>query len=168
MEMEDVRLFAKWQAWKRADGGRLVSLRGTVRIPAQDDPAGERRADLGLTALGRASWARWHVHGAVGGATASAARNHGGILRDGSFFAELAVERNLAPWVSGVAQLSLASPRLRGFSDPELDGWPVNLVFGAAGRLGDGWRWDVSFQEDIPPNTPAVDFTLGVGIRKSW
>jgi hypothetical protein len=90
------------------------------------------------------------------------------MLRGGSFFADLAVERNLASWVSGVAQLSVASPRLQGFADSELDGWPVNLVFGAAGRLGKGWRWDVSFQEDIPPNTPAVDFTLGVGIRKSW
>jgi hypothetical protein len=90
------------------------------------------------------------------------------MLRHGSFFADVAVERTLAPWVSGIAQLSLASPRLKGFDDPELDGWPVNLVFGMAGRLGDGWRWDVSFQEDIPPNTPAVDFTLGIGIRRSW
>ncbi|MHB1194734.1 MAG: DUF3187 family protein [Longimicrobiales bacterium] len=168
MDLEDVRLFAKWQAWKRADSGRLVSVQGTVRFPAQDDPAGERRADLGLRVLGRASWTRWHVHGAVGGATARAARNHDGMLRGGSFFADLAVERTLAPWVSGVAQLAVASPRLRGFAESELDGWPVNLVFGAAGRLGDGWRWDVSFQEDIPPNTPAVDFTLGVGLTKRW
>jgi hypothetical protein len=168
MALEDVGLFAKWQAWARADGRGLVSLRGLVRIPAEGDPARERRTDVALMALGRASWTRWHVHGALGGATARAARDYDGMLRRGSFFADVAVERNLAPWVSGVAQLSVASPRLQGFDDPELDGWPVNLVFGAAGRLGDGWRWDVSFQEDIPPNTPAVDFTLGIGVRRSW
>ena len=168
MALEDVRLSAKWQAWRRAGGGRLLSLRGVLRLPARDDPTGERRADVALTALGRASWTRWRLHGAVGGATARAAGSYDGMLRRGLFFADVAVERALAPWVSAVAQVSVASPRLKGFGDPELDGWPVNFVLGAAGRLGDGWRWEVSFQEDIPPNTPAVDFTLGVGIRRSW
>lgn len=83
-------------------------------------------------------------------------------------FLDMAVERNLASWASGVVQLSVASPRLQGFGDPELDGWPVNLVFGVTGQVADGWKVDISFQEDIPANTPAVDFTLGIGVRRSW
>jgi hypothetical protein len=168
LDLEDARVSAKWRAWRRADGSGLVSVLGVARLPARDDPAGERRADVALSALARASWTRWHLHGTVGGATARAANSYDGLVRRGSFFADVAVERILAPSVSGIAQLSVASPRLKGFADPELDGWPVNLVFGAAGRLGGGWRWEVSFQEDIPPNTPAVDFTLGIGIRRSW
>lgn len=168
MALEDVRLFAKWRAWARGDGRRLLSLSGQVRIPTQDDLAGPRRTDLALVALGRASWTRWHVHGAVGGATVRAVADYDGLLRRGSFFTDLAVERSLAPWVSGIAQVSVASPRLQGFDDPKVDGWPVNLVFGLAGRVGDGWLVDVSFQEDVPANTPAVDFTLGIGVRRRW
>jgi hypothetical protein len=168
MALEDVRIFAKWRAWARGDGRGLLSLSGQVRIPTQDDFAGPRRTDVALVALGRRSWTRWHVHGAVGGATVRAADAYDGLLRRASFFTDLAVERALAPWVSGVAQLSVASPRLQGFEDPELDGWPVNLVFGLTGRVGDGWLVDVSFQEDVPANTPAVDFTLGIGVRRRW
>lgn len=168
LALEDVQLFAKWRAWRSPDGHRLVSLRGVARIPMQDNRVGPQRADVSLMALGRASWTRWHLHGTVGGATVRAAQDFDGLLRRAAFFADVALERNLAPWVSGVAQLSLASPRLQGFDDPEVDGWPVNLVFGLTGRVGNGWRVDVSFQEDIPPNTPAVDFTLGIGVRRSW
>lgn len=168
MALEDVQLFAKWRAWRSPDGRRLVSVRGVARMPMQNNGVGPQRADVSLIALGRASWTRWHLHGTVGGATVRAAQDFDGLLRRAAFFADVAVERNLAPWVSGVAQLSLASPRLQGFDDPEVDGWPVNLVFGLTGEVGDGWRVDVSFQEDILPNTPAVDFTLGIGVRKSW
>ena len=44
----------------------------------------------------------------------------------------------------------------------------MNLLFGVAGRLGDDWRWDMSFQEDIPAGSPAVDFTLGIALRRTW
>ena len=97
-----------------------------------------------------------------------AARDSDGLLRSGAFFADLAVEHRLSESTSGVTQISIESPRLRGFHDPELDGWPINLVLGMAGKLGERWGWDVSFQEDIPATTPATDFTLSVGVRRSW
>jgi hypothetical protein len=168
MALEDIRLFAKWRAWGSADGRKLVSVQGVTRVPAEEDLFGSRRTDVALMALGRVSWTRWHFHGTVGGSSVRAARDADGLLRSGTFFADAAFERRLAPWVSGVLQLSMSSPTLRGFGDPELDGWPVNFVFGLTGRVHDGWQLDVSFQEDIPPNTSAVDFMLGIGVRKSW
>jgi hypothetical protein len=89
-------------------------------------------------------------------------------MRSSSFFADAAVERNLTPWLSGVVQLSVESPRLYGFDDPEIDGLPGNLIFGVSGRLGEEWSGDISFQEDIPPVSPAADFTLQIGVRRSW
>lgn len=168
MALEDAHLFAKWQAWESADGRRLVSFRGVARLPAQTQVGAGRTSDVSLMALARASWTRWHLHGTVGGATVRAARAWDGLMRKHAVFVDVAAERNLAPWVSGVVQLSAASPRLQGLGDPELDGWPVNLVFGATGRMGEGWRWDVSFQEDLLPDSPAVDFTLGIGVRRRW
>ncbi|GMV05490.1 MAG: hypothetical protein AMXMBFR53_17680 [Gemmatimonadota bacterium] len=168
MALEDVRLSAKWRAWQSRGGDKVLSLRGVTRFPTQENRVGPQRTDFALMALVRTADAPWYFHGTVGGATVRAAEDFDGLLRGGAFFMDLAVERNLASWVSGVVQLSVASPRLQGFRDPELDGWPVNLVFGATGEVGDGWRVDVSFQEDIPANTPAVDFTLGVGIRRAW
>ncbi len=80
----------------------------------------------------------------------------------------LAAEYPLTEWVSGVVQYSIASATTQGFHDKEIDSPPMNLVFGLAGRVGDDWRWDASFQEDIPPDTPAVDFTLGIRVSRSW
>ena len=168
MALEDVRLFVKWHAWESADGRRLVSVSGLARVPTQDNGVGPRRTDASLTALARMSWTRWHVHASMGGATVRAAQDYDGLLRSGAFFADVAVERSLVPWLSGVVQISLESPRLQGFDHPELDGWPVNLVFGLAGRIAEHWRMDMSFQEDIPTRTPAADFTLTLGVRRSW
>ena len=41
-------------------------------------------------------------------------------------------------------------------------------VYGLSGSFGDGWRWDASFQEDLPADTPAIDFTLGLRLSKRW
>jgi hypothetical protein len=168
MALEDVRLFLKWRAWESADGRQLVSLSGLARVPTQDNGVGPRRTDASLTALARMSWTRWHLHAALGGATVRAAQDYDGLLRSSAFFADVALERSFSPSVSGVAQVSLESPRLQGFDNPELDGWPVNLVFGLNGQIAEHWRMDVSFQEDIPARTPAADFTLTIGLRRSW
>jgi hypothetical protein len=95
-----------------------------------------------------------------------AAQDFDGLLRPGAFFADLAVERNVASWLSGVAQISLESPRLQGFGDAEVDGWPINFLFGVTGAVA-RWRFDVGFQEDIPARSPAIDFTLGIGVRRA-
>ena len=80
----------------------------------------------------------------------------------------IAAERSLGERVSAVVQYSLATPVVRGIGNPEVD-WPSgNLVFGVTGRSGEKWRWDVSFQEDIPVDSPAIDFTLGLRVSRSW
>ena len=106
----------------------------------------------------------------MGAATVREAQDFDGLLRGGSFFADLALERShtFSPRMSAVAQISLESPRLQGFDAPEIDGWPVNFVVGMTGQLGERWSMDVSFSEDIPPESPAADFTLGIGLRRTW
>jgi hypothetical protein len=37
-----------------------------------------------------------------------------------------------------------------------------------SGALGERWRWDASFQEDLPSDTPAIDFTVGLRVSRSW
>ncbi len=166
--LDDFRFFAKWRALEGRRGRRVLALRGVARVPTQANQVGPERADVSLMALGRLSWSRWHVHGTVGGATVRVARDYGGMLRSSSWFADLAIERNLASSFSAIVQYSLATPRLQGMGDPELDGWPGNLLFGVAGAFRDAWRWDVSFQEDIPVQSPSVDFTLGIAVRRRW
>lgn len=166
--LEDVRLSTKWRA-AHGDGGKdLVSLRAEARIPAQSNRAGARRADLSLAALGRLGAGAWTLHGMLGAATARSSPELEPVLRRGSAFLALAAERALGRSVGALVQYQVTTPLLEGFHHRELD-WPAgNLVVGVAGGLGDAWRWDVSFQEDLPPDTPAVDFTFGVRLSRIW
>jgi hypothetical protein len=168
MALEDVRLFAKWGLLGDANKKRALSLRVVTRIPTQQNLAGAERTDFSVMALGRLSGSRWHTHLMVGAATVRAAPEMDGALRSSGWFFSAAAERRLASWISALIQYDVATPRIQGIDDPEVDGWPLNLLFGVAGRLGDGWRWDISFQEDIPAGSPAVDFTLGVALRRTW
>lgn len=167
LALNDIRLSAKWKAWGSRGGHDIVSLRGVARIPTQENTVGAQRADFSLMALGRKSWDRWHLYATVGGATVRASNDYQTFMRSWSGFTDLTVERNLTASLSGLVQWSLATPRMQRFNDSVLDGWPSNFLFGVAGKMGE-WRWNVSFQEDIPPITPSVDFTLGLGIRRSW
>ncbi|MGD8319903.1 MAG: DUF3187 family protein [Gemmatimonadota bacterium] len=168
MGLDDLRLFTKWRALSSSDGRSLLSLRGVVKVPGESYRVGVQRTDASLMALGRLAVGSWFLHGSVGGATVRASRDFDGLLRSSSWFADVAVERPVTSWGSAVVQYSLSTPLVQGIGDSELDGWPGNLVFGMAGRLGEAWRWDVSFQEDVPAATPAVDFTLGIGLRRRW
>lgn len=168
MRLDDVRLFAKWRALGGRAGRGTLSLRGVARLPTQENRAGPERADLALMALARTSWGRWHLHATAGGSTVRVARDYAGLLRSSSWFADLAVERNLAASLSAIVQYSFATPRLRGIGDSLLDGVPGNLLLGAAGKITGSWRWDVSFQEDVPASSPSVDFTLGLSVRRRW
>jgi hypothetical protein len=145
-----------------------VSLRVTGRIPMEEDLVGTERADASLAALGRFSWTRWHLHAGLGASTVGASQNHADFVRTSSVFADVGLERSLSPRTSAIAQASIESPRLYGFHRAKIDGWPGNLVLGVVRQLGDEWRMDVSFQEDVPAGTPAADFTLGIGLRRSW
>ena len=166
--LEDVRLFAKWQALTSADMRSALSLRAATRIPTRQNPVGRERSDVGLMALGRLGVGAWYLHGMLGATTVRAASGIGPAVRDQAIFFSFAVERSLGSSLAGIFQYQVTSPALQGFDDRELD-WPLsNIIFGLAGSWNDEWRWDVSFQEDLPADAPAIDFTLGVRITHRW
>ena len=166
--LEDVRLFAKWKAYQAPDGRRVLSLRAVGKIPSAANRAHGERDDVALLALGRLSWTRWHLHGMLGGSTANVGPELAGVVWGSGWFLSAAAERNLAPWVSAVVQYSVSTPRVHGIGDPDMEDLAGNLIFGATGRAGSSWLWGVSFQEDIPPDSPAVDFTLGLRLSRRW
>jgi len=168
LTLEDVRLFAKWQPIESTDGRSVLSLKGVTRIPTGKDVVGGEGTDVALMALGRVGLGSWYVHGMVGASTVRAAALTGPALTDKSIFFTVAIERSLGSSLSGIFQYQFATPALQGFNHRELD-WPLsNVIFGVAGRVGDRWGWDVSFQEDLPADAPAIDFTLGARVTHRW
>lgn len=166
--LEDVRLFGKWRVAGEAGSDRALSVRGVVRIPTAENRVGRERVDGGLFLLGRSRAGGWHLHGMAGVSTVRADGELDGILRDRAWHLTAGAERPLAPWVAALGQVSVASPRLQGIGDSEVDGFHSSLLLGLAGRLRGGWRWEASFHEDIPPNSPSVDFTVGLGLRRTF
>jgi hypothetical protein len=167
--LEEVRLFAKWRAAIAEDGRSALALRATTRLPTHSDLVGSESPDIALAALGRVAAGSWYLHGMMGASTVGASPTElDGRVSDLVGFLTLGVERSLGSSVAGVVQWSIASAVLRDFHDRELDRAPSNLVLGLAGRAGGGWRWDVSFQEDVPADTPAIDFQLGLRLSRSW
>jgi hypothetical protein len=166
--LEDVRLFAKWRALQSADRRSVLSLKAVTRIPTSENTAGQERTDFGVMALGRASLGAWYVHGMLGASTVRGAAHTASVLRERSTFFSLAAERSLGSSVAVVVQYHFSTPALQGFDNRELD-WPLsNFVFGLAGRVGERWKWNASFQEDIPADAPAIDFTVGLGLSYLW
>jgi hypothetical protein len=166
--LDNVRLFAKWRAYRSPDGRRVLSLRAVGEAPGDQNTIGDKRANLALFALGRLSWTRYHLHGMVGASTVRVGPDLQPIVRPWAWFVMLGGERTLAPWISAVGEVTAAAARFRGFQDVEVDGAPINLVLGFAGRRGGGWRWNAGLQEDTPPDRPSVDFTLCLGLSRTW
>ncbi|HUF75549.1 MAG TPA: DUF3187 family protein [Longimicrobiales bacterium] len=166
--LDDARLFVKWRAAGSEDGRSVLSLKAVGWLPAQTNLVGSRTAKLALMGLGRLGMGGWYLHGMLGASTARAAPQPTAFLRKGSAFLSVAVERSLGSSVSGVLQWQISTPLLYGFGHRELDGIASNIVFGLAGRWGETWSWDVAFQEDVPADTPAVDFTLGIRVSRAW
>ncbi len=117
--------------------------------------------------LGRVAMGSWYAHGMLGASTIRAPEALESILRSSSTFLAIGLERSFGP-VSAVAQYHAQSPTLRSFEHRELDRSPTNFLLGLSGRLGDHWRWDASFQEDLPADTPAIDFTIGLRVSRTW
>jgi hypothetical protein len=164
----DLQLFAKWSATDPAGTGGALALKAVARVPTRANRVAPERADGAVVALGRLGDGPWYFHAMVGAGLVRASPALDPVLRNASGFLGMAVERALSGSVSAVVQYQLATPLLSGFGHRELD-WPSsNLVLGAAGRWGEGWSWDASFQEDIPADTPAIDFTLGLRVSRRW
>lgn len=167
-DVVDVRAFAKWSAATSADGRRTLSLRAVARIPTASSTVGEQRADVSLMALGRTAWRGFHLHGMAGAATVNRSAELRDVLRSRSAFAMIGAERPFNDHLSGVIEFTGATPILRSFGDSDVDGIPTNLVFGLVGRTAGGWRWEVGMQEDVPPRGPSLDFTVQLGLSRTW
>ncbi|MEX2467248.1 MAG: DUF3187 family protein [Gemmatimonadota bacterium] len=169
LHLEDVRLFGKWNLVGGEALPRALSVRTTVRIPMAPDEFVDERVDGGLSLLGRLSTSRWHGHTMLGVTTVrTRARLDDEIFRDRAYHGLVGIERSLGSSLAAVVQYQVSTALLQSFEHRELDGPSWNLVFGLAGRIGDTWRWNASFQEDLPPDTPAPDFTLGLHLSRTW
>ncbi|MDH3422489.1 MAG: DUF3187 family protein [Gemmatimonadota bacterium] len=166
--IRDVRAFAKWRAWRSLDGRSVVSLRTVLRIPSAGPRQGNDGADGAAMALWRAGMGPWYMHGVVGLALTHRSPEMEPVLRPHTTFVAVAVERSLGRRLAALAQIQIQSAALRSFDHRELDRAPTNLLLGLAGRVGDAWTWDASFQEDIPADTPAVDFTVTLRVGRRW
>jgi Protein of unknown function (DUF3187) len=166
--LDDVRLFAKWRAASSADGRSVLSLKLDARIPTRSTGVAPERSDVALMALARLGVGSWYLHGMAGMSTVRASATLDPILRNESYFLTLAAERSLGSSVAGVLEYQIQSPLLRGFHERELDWAASNVLFGVSGRLGTVWGWDASFQEDVPADTPSVDFTVGLRVSRAW
>jgi hypothetical protein len=166
--LADAQLFAKWRAYAASDGTATLSVRAAARVPARANRVAPERTDGSLVAFGRFGGGPWYLHAMAGAVAVRAGPELDPVLRDASVLVGLAVERSLGSRLAAIVQYQLATPMLRGFGHRELD-WPSsNLVVGVAGGWGDSWSWNASFQEDMPSDSPAVDFTLGLRVSRHW
>jgi len=168
LDLQDVRAFAKWRALRSADGRSALSLRSVVRLPAMGPPRGNGRVDGAVMALWRLGLGSWYAHGLLGISATPVSRHLAPVLRGHSRFLSLAVERSLGGSLAALAQFQMQSAALHSFDHRELDRSPTNLLLGLAGRLGASWSWDAAFQEDLPADTPAVDFTVTLRVSRSF
>lgn len=166
--LRDVRLFAKWRAWRSTDGRSVLSLRSVARLPARSPPEGNGRPDGAVMGLWRLGMGSWYTHGMAGLSLTPVSPALEPVLRGHSAFLTLALERSLGPDLAALVQLQAQSAALRSFHHRELDRAPTNLLIGLAGRIGEGWTWDAALQEDVPADTPAVDFTLTLKVGRRW
>ena len=167
-DVVDVRAFAKWSAVATADGREALSLRAVARIPTAASTVGAQRTDVSLLALGRTAWRGLHLHGMAGGATVNRSPELQNVLRGYNAFAMVGAERPFNDHLSSVVEFTGSTPILRSFGDWDVDGIPTNVVFGLVGRTAGGWRWEVAMQEDVPPRGPSLDFTVQVGLSRTW
>lgn len=164
----DARVFAKWQPVGDADSRQALSFRAVARIPTAQNTVGEERADVSLMALGRTAWRGFHLHGMAGGATVNRSPELQDVLRGGHAFGMIGAERPLNDHLSAVIEFTGSTSIVRSVGDWDVDGAPTNVIFGFVMRTQGGWRWEAAMQEDVPPWGPSMDFTLQLGVSRSW
>jgi hypothetical protein len=166
--LEDVRLFAKWQAYEGDEGRSVVSVRAVTRIPTVNDQLGTERADASLQVLGKKAWRGWHLHGGLGALTVRSSPELEDLMRDGTWFFYFGMERPFSDHVSWVVEYVESKPIMEDFGDSDVDGAITNVILGVVGQFGAGWKWEVAMQEDWPPRGPSLDFQFQVGLSKTW
>jgi len=166
--LADMQLFAKWSLLGSPGRGGALAVKAVARVPTRANRVTAEQADAALMALGRLGNGPWYLHGMLEATLARVPRELEGVFRSTTASFGVAVERSLGGSAGAVVQYQLTTPVLRGFEHRELD-WPSsNLVLGVAGRWGESWSWDASFQEDVPADTPAIDFTFGLRVSRRW
>jgi hypothetical protein len=168
LDVVDVRAFAKWTALDTPDGHRALSLRAVAQVPAGANSVGERGPTVSVMALGRTAWKAFHLHGMLGGAPVTRPPELEDVLRGGVGFAMIGAERPFNDHLSAVVEFTGTTRILQPFDDWDVDGMPTNVILGLVGRTAGGWRWEVAMQEDVPPWGPSLDFTLQVGLSRTW
>ena len=167
--LEEARLFTRLRLLGSDETAEGLSLLVSARIPTSSEGHVRERPDAGLTILGRLSGSSWHGHAMLGASTVrSISRLGPEFFRDRAYHALLGVERSIGSSVAAIVQYQVSTPLMASFGHRELDGPSANLVFGIGGRAVDTWQWQVSFQEDVPADTPAPDFTLGLRLSRAW
>lgn len=168
LALDEVRFFGKWLLHAGSDGSSAVAVRGEVRVPTRTNHIGAESTDVGLVLLGRNRWRRLHLHGMLGGTTVRSSPELARLLNQAQYFAMAGGEYPFSTSLSGVLEFTLSSPLVRDFGNRDVDGHLSNAVFGVVYRTGGGWRWEVAMQEDVPPWGPSLDFTLQLGVSRSW
>jgi hypothetical protein len=166
--LEAPRLWAAWRLFGSEGSAGALTVRGRIKLPAGDHRASSRRTDGSLEVAARRSWGATHLHVSGGVVRFRLPVALEPIMREGAWFGSVALERQLGDRVSLLAQFFGGSRYAAGFGFAELDRYPLNLTVGAAGRFGEGWSWHLGFTEDVPPNSPSVDFTVDIGIARTW
>jgi hypothetical protein len=168
LALADLQLFAKWNALGSVGSGNALAVKAVARAPTRANRVAPERADAAVLALGRLGSGPWYLHGMLAATLVRMPPEVEDAFQDATASFGVAVERSLGRSAGAVVQYQLGTPVLRGFRHRELD-WPAsNLVLGVAGRWGESWSWDASFQEDVPADTPAIDFTLGFRVTRRW
>ncbi len=167
LAVEDVRFFAKWLMTRSEDGRRALSAKVVVRMPTADNAVGRERGDVAVLLLGRTAWRRWHLHGLVGASTVRRSPELEDVLVSRQAFFSAGIEHPFSPRLSAAVQVTGSTQLLRSFDDHDVDGALTNVVFGLVGEAS-GWRWEVGMQEDAPPRGPSLDFTLQLGLGRSF
>ncbi len=160
-----------WVAWKVAGGPDArgdVTLRTTVKLPYGDHRASSRGTDVAAELALRRSWGATHLHLSGGVVRFDLPERLAPIMRDGAWYGSVALEQRVLEGLSLLGQFFGGSRYASGFGFAELDNLPLNLSVGGRGTLGEAWRWQISFTEDVPPNSPSVDFTVDVALTRVW
>ncbi len=164
--VEDIRLRAKWRFFGEHEDPLVVSLGGALRRAGGPLDAG--RMDGAVSLYGRLSAEPLRFHGSAGLTLANPPLELTPITAERAAFFSTAIEYAVRPRLSVIGQVSGSTSYFRRFEGGELDGIPLNLTVGAAGRSASGWGWQVSFSEDLLPTGPAVDFTLDVQLSRTF